>query len=211
MSRSKASSGRAQRLLSRFGFWLEKYLGALVVLLLGATWQYRVEGDAHLGGRYLFIFWHREIIPLLYSRRRQGIAVMISSSKDGQLVAGPAEALGYRTVRGSATRGGGRALRQMVKLARTCGLNIVPDGPKGPAQVVKDGVVWAGHFTQLPIVCVSAQVNRAWVLRTWDRMLIPKPFARITVRYAPPIPAPSREEVQNTLDTVQQVMESVHQ
>ena len=196
--------------LAKIGFWFEKYLGAALVLLLGATWKIS-QHNPRIGQRHLFIFWHREIIPMLYTRRGEDIAVMISSSKDGQLVAGPAQVLGYVPVRGSATRGGGKAVRQMVRHSRERGINIVPDGPKGPAEVVKDGVVWSSYFTGLSIVPVAVQVNRAWVLGTWDRMLIPKPFARITIRYGEPIAPPAKDEVQITLDTVSRVMKQMHE
>ncbi|MCD4828019.1 MAG: lysophospholipid acyltransferase family protein [Candidatus Cloacimonetes bacterium] len=195
--------------LSKLGFWLEKYLAAAFVLLLGATWRIR-QIEPRFGERHLFISWHRNIIPSAYARRGEGIAVLISGSKDGQLAAGPVEALGYLPIRGSSTRGGGKAMRQIIRASRTRAINMIPDGPKGPPCVVKDGVVWASYFTGLSIVPIAVEVDRTWRLNTWDRMLIPKPFARITLRYGEPIPAPSKDEVQNTLDTVCRVMKEMN-
>lgn len=193
-----------------FLMWLEKYLGAAIVLLLGATWRIK-QHNPRIGERYLFIFWHRNIVPMLYARRGEGIAVMISSSKDGQLVAGPAEALGYIAIRGSATRGGSKAVRQMVKLGKERGINIVPDGPKGPAEEVKEGVAVTSRLTGLPIIPMSMEVDRAWRLGTWDRMIIPKPFAKIEIHYGEAIPVPGKHEVEETLDIVRRKMKEMHQ
>ena len=87
----------------------------------------------------LYLFWHRNILPLLYLRRGEGVGVMISSSKDGDYVAEPAKVLGFKPIRGSITRGGAKAAREMIRFARDNSICIVPDGPKGPACKIKSG------------------------------------------------------------------------
>ena len=133
-------------------------LGSFFVRALHATLRVRhvrVENIDHTD-QYVLAFWHAHLLLMLHSRYRRPITVMLSQSKDGEYMARVFARHGVDAARGSSTRGGSAALREMIRAARG-GKNIVftPDGPKGPARVVKDGVVVAAQVTGLPIVPVA--------------------------------------------------------
>jgi lysophospholipid acyltransferase (LPLAT)-like uncharacterized protein len=121
---------------------------------------------------------------LLWQHRNEGVAVLISTHADGEIIARICEAFGYRTIRGSTSRGGARAL---VEIARTLeggvDVAITPDGPRGPVHTVAPGTLYAAQRAQAPVIAIGVHASRAWRLSTWDRFMIPKPFARITVKY----------------------------
>lgn len=135
----------------------------------------------------VFSFWHGDLLPLLWVHRDEGVHVLISEHRDGEAIARVSEAHGFRTLRGSTTRGAGRALLGLVRVLRDGGdVAITPDGPRGPARTFAPGALIAAQRADAPIVAVGVHVDRSWRLRSWDRFQIPKPFARITVAYAPP-------------------------
>ena len=167
--------------------------GGLVLRLLGMTWRVRREGqgafDDMLAKRepFIIVFWHGEIVPVTWVHRNRGFAPLISRHADGEIIARIVEGLGYRTVRGSTSRGGVRALletAQRVEEGITVG--FTPDGPRGPRHVFAPGALIVAQRTGRPIVALGATASRAWRLRSWDKHLIPKPFATVTVRYSQP-------------------------
>lgn len=173
--------------------WLIVTGGLFLVRLLGCTWRFRSRNDA--GWRQLraerkpwvFALWHGSLLPLTYRHRNEAITVVISEHRDGEIIARITEALGNRTVRGSTTRGAGRALLSMIReLERGYVVAITPDGPRGPALTFQTGALVAAHRASVPVVGILMHVDRAWRLRSWDRFIIPKPFARITVAYTDP-------------------------
>jgi lysophospholipid acyltransferase (LPLAT)-like uncharacterized protein len=174
---------------------------ALVTALeaLARTWRVEVTGAEHLGavaaGPFIFALWHRTLVPLLWWHRQRGIAILVSRHRDGELVAGAARRLGYRTVRGSSTRGGAAGYRGVLRAVRGgAAVAITPDGPAGPAGVVKPGVVHAARRARVPILPVSAAADSAWHLRSWDRLLLPRPFATVRIAYGPPLVVPAGGE-----------------
>jgi lysophospholipid acyltransferase (LPLAT)-like uncharacterized protein len=165
--------------------------GGFVIRALGMTWRVRRDGahdfDAMLrrGEPFVVVFWHGEILPLAWVHRHNGIATVISRHADGEVIARIAERLGYRTVRGSTTRGGARALLQSAALVEDgTTVSFTPDGPRGPRHEFAPGAVIVAQRTGRPIIAVTATASRAWRLRSWDRHLVPKPFATLTVRYS---------------------------
>lgn len=171
--------------------WIAR-LGAALVRALGSTWRVRVEGDDALraarasGQRVIFTLWHGELLPLLWQHRGEGIAVVISEHRDGEIIARIAERFGYATVRGSTSRGASRALIGLMRAVRDghdCA--VTPDGPRGPAHVFAPGAAIAAQRTGVPLVPVRVTASHAWRLRSWDRFMIPKPLARVRVRYGP--------------------------
>lgn len=168
-------------------------LGGLVLRLLGMTWRVRREGQAAFDGMlarqepFIIVFWHGEIVPVTWVHRNRGFAPLISRHADGEIIARIVEGLGYRTVRGSTSRGGVRALletAQRVEEGITVG--FTPDGPRGPRHVFAPGALIIAQRTGRPIVALGATASRAWRLRSWDRHLVPKPFATVTIRYSEP-------------------------
>ncbi len=175
--------------------------GAWLVRLLGLTWRIErvglAERDARLarGERCVFAFWHARMLPLVFTHRGRGIAVLISRHRDGELIARLIERLGFVTARGSSTRGGEEGTRGMLRLAEQGRLlAITPDGPRGPAEVVKPGLIYLASRTGFPVIPVATAASRAWHLESWDRFRIPWPFARVVVGYGAPIPVPSELE-----------------
>jgi lysophospholipid acyltransferase (LPLAT)-like uncharacterized protein len=150
----------------------------------------------HQGGKAIGAIWHQRIFLVVTYARRFGKfspAVMISQSRDGDLIAEVARLLNFRPVRGSSSRGGRAALATIIAdLAdHSCAVHAV-DGPQGPRGVIKAGIISMAQLSGVPIVPIAISVNRAWVLNSWDRFLIPKPFSTIFVHWGTPIPAPSR-------------------
>ncbi|PID27795.1 MAG: hypothetical protein CSB55_07710 [Candidatus Cloacimonadota bacterium] len=176
-------------------FFTEKYVAAAFICIAGLTWRYKIHGEIRPADRNLYIFWHRNIIPLAWNRSFEKIAIMISSSKDGELISGPVSVLGYIPVRGSATRGGSKALRAMKKLAETNNLAVTPDGPKGPAYQIKDGTWFLAYITGLPVVTVAVDCEKEWTFNSWDKLRLPKPFSKINIRYGKPVYIKNKEEI----------------
>ena len=168
-------------------------LGVPVVRLLARTWRVREVGREgwnrmrREGRPVVVAIWHGEMLALLAHHQAQGVAVLISEHRDGEIIARIIQAFGFATVRGSTSRGGGRALLELVAtLRRGREVCLTPDGPRGPWHSFAPGVAIAAARAGAPIVCVVAHVDRAWRLRSWDRFVVPKPFARITIAYSEP-------------------------
>ncbi len=183
-------------------------MAALFIRALGATLRYRdinapgVPVGITIPGPVVFAFWHRCLLTCAHRFRNKGIAILISPSFDGELIARTVEYLGFFPVRGSSSRGGAVGLRGMAdayNAQHRCA--ITADGPRGPNMVAKPGVVqlaqlveatWIGTYYAIP--------NRTWELRSWDRFMIPKPFSTVTFTW-PPHTAVHLAEVQQALDT----------
>jgi lysophospholipid acyltransferase (LPLAT)-like uncharacterized protein len=166
-------------------------IGVPLIRLLAATWRMRTTGaEALVALRaarqpLVFTLWHGDMLPLLWQHRRQGVAVLISEHRDGEIIARIATALGYRTVRGSTFRGADRALAGVLReLKAGHEVAITPDGPRGPARQFAPGALVAAQRAGAPVVAVGMAATRAWRLRSWDGFVIPKPFARVTIAYA---------------------------
>ncbi len=171
--------------------------GAAALELLGRTWRMDDRGlrdiDRTLaaGGRCIFALWHARLLPLVYSHRRRGVSVLVSRSRDGALIAGIVERMGYVTARGSSTRGGEVGMRALLDHAAGGRLlAVTPDGPRGPAGHVKPGLAWLASHLGWPVVPVASASDRAWVMRSWDRFRVPRPFARVVVSYGEPVVVP---------------------
>ncbi len=182
-------------------------LAAWVIRALGATWRIRDElapatpAGHTLPGPTVFAFWHEGLLSAAYRFRGLGIAILVSRSFDGELMARTVEKLGFVAVRGSSSRGGAAGLRGMAEAyaeGRVCAFTA--DGPKGPRHVAKAGPV---HLAQLAgavwVGCFHASPARAWRLRSWDRFAVPLPFARVRFGWAPHA-APEISAVQHGLE-----------
>lgn len=128
------------------------------------------------------------MLPLIWFWRGRGVRALISTHADGEIIARIVARIGYETSRGSTTRDGARALRDLMGALRDGKtIAVTPDGPRGPRHVFAAGVLLAARRTGAPIVLGRAVVDRAWVLRSWDRFIVPKPFARIELFHTPPL------------------------
>lgn len=200
--------------------WAEPALagvGMPAVGVLARSWHYRRHGWEHpqtlYGAKRPFIFalWHSRILPLLYLHRHEAMVLLISRHRDGGYLASLAERWGYEFVRGSSKRGGDVGLLGIVRaLKGGAVVAVTPDGPRGPAEQVKPGVVAAAQHADVPIVPATARPARAWWLGTWDRMCIPKPFTAIDVVYGPAIRiAAGKDGLRAGIEAVQQGLRAV--
>lgn len=142
-------------------------------------------------GGYILAFWHSRFVMMPYAYFDRRMVVLSSAHRDARRLAEVLACFGIRNVVGSSTRGGAAGLRGLIREARAgSDLGFTPDGPRGPRRRVKPGVVAAARFTGLPIVPVTYSATRGRRLRSWDRTLIPLPFAKIVFRYGMPLRVP---------------------
>jgi lysophospholipid acyltransferase (LPLAT)-like uncharacterized protein len=137
--------------------------------------------------------WHNRILllPFVFERFRRGqrLAVLTSASKDGGLLASIVKHFGIEAVRGSSSRRGGVALRELhSKLDEGCDVIITPDGPRGPVYSMSPGIVFLAAQTGLPLMCVRVELENFWALKSWDGFRIPKPFSKVSVTLQPADP-----------------------
>jgi lysophospholipid acyltransferase (LPLAT)-like uncharacterized protein len=193
-------------------------LGALSVRLLARTLTIRREETSvsalwRGGTPAIYAVWHGRILllPYLYGWRRA--RVLASRSRDGELLTRFLECFGLEAVRGSSSRGGAEALRLLTRsLGEGRDAVVVPDGPRGPRETVKPGIVTLARLSGAPIVPVALGVSAQWRLRSWDEFRIPRPFARCVLRFGDPIRVPAgvdraaqeaaRKEVEAALRTL---------
>jgi len=157
------------------------------------TFRLRVENEKpwidylQQGGKILVCAWHQQFFSAVrYFKKYAPFhpALMISQSKDGDIVARVAEKTGWHTVRGSSSKDGGPALKDMIDHLLQYGFaGHILDGPRGPAGVVKAGVIRLARATGARVVPILVSADRAWYFNSWDHFMLPKPFARVTIKY----------------------------
>lgn len=186
----------------RAGAAAARGLGPPLLRLLACTWRVRRVGleqrearDAE-GRRAVFSFWHQQVIAAVGTHSGFPVRVLVSLHRDGETIARLAERLGYATVRGSTSAGAAQALREMTRTAADTSdaFAFTPDGPRGPAHSIAPGVIFLAAATRRPLVAVGFAASRFWQARSWDRMVLPKPFARVVVAYAA-VAAPAADAV----------------
>ena len=172
------------RFLSWLGYWLYR--------LLVSTWRVELDEDAEfmqdLAQRnpVVIAHWHGNELALIHLVKRYRIATLASQSRDGEIMNGILIRLGAATSRGSSSRGAMAGLKGLIRLCRQHGHNVsfAVDGPKGPLHQVKPGVFEFSRLMQAPIYAAHVTATRAWHLeKSWNRALIPKPFARVHIRF----------------------------
>ena len=141
-------------------------------------------------GRYLYAFWHENLLMPAYQYGRSDIHVLVSKHADGELISQACRRLGFRLVRGSSTRDYVEAVRTMLRLSRTAHLAVTPDGPRGPRRRVQPGVVYLAARTGLPIVPMGFAYRRAWRLPSWDRFALPCPGSDVVLVTTEPVHVP---------------------
>jgi hypothetical protein len=175
-------------------------VGAALLWAIAATMRLETRGHEEVdtlyrsGGHIILAFWHAQQLMIPAGYRGTGAHVLISEHGDGEIIARIIARFGHQAVRGSSTRGGASALRALIKLGRAGqDLVVTPDGPKGPRQVAKLGVVQLAKATGLPIVPVAFACSSKHLFSSWDHFMIPYPFSRGLYIYGKSISV-SREE-----------------
>jgi len=168
-------------------------LGYPVLRALGSTWKWKVSGAEHVEaiharGLYpIHSFWHGRILPATLYFQRRGIVVITSENYDGEWIARIITKFGYGTARGSTSRGGPKALLQLVRDVKSRGVAFTLDGPRGPAEVAQPGAVWLAKATGNPLMPFHAEAASSWTMKSWDRTQIPKPFTTVAMAIAEPL------------------------
>jgi len=188
-------------------------VGYPLINALGHTLRWRVEGadryDAVLasGRQPIMAFWHGRILSgTLYCQRR-GIVVITSENFDGEWIARIIQRFGFGTARGSSSRGGLRAMLQLVRdMERGRPAAFTLDGPRGPARVAQPGAIWLARATGNPVVPFHMEASSKWTANSWDRTQIPKPFTTVAVAIGEPLDVPS-DANDTDLETTRQALE----
>lgn len=163
-------------------------------------------------GRFIYAIWHENLLLPVYHYCGRGIYVLISQHADGQLLTEMCRHLRIDLVRGSTTRGGVEAVRQLLRIGQHSSMAITPDGPRGPRRQVQPGMIYLASQTGMPIVPTGFGYQKPWRLKSWDRFAVPWPGSRGTCVTAAPITVPanaSREQLEHYRQRVEQSLHEV--
>lgn len=186
-------------LKKRMIFWLATRCGWLVILALGHLTRLRFIGREYLDWlrdnhkSYLYCIWHGKILLPIFAHRDENAYTMVSLHADGEMIAQTVQRLGYRTIRGSSTRGAQRAAAQMIRALKTGNVcAIMPDGPKGPRHVFKPGAITIAQKSGAYLLPFTFACSPAFCFKkSWDRFTLPLPFSKSIAIYGEPIPVPA--------------------
>ena len=179
----------------RFSVWLLRFLG----LTSRRVDVNRVHFDSlYDNGRpFILGIWHTNVMCSPYLNRNRNIAVLISASRDGDMINHVVHSLGNTSIRGSTSRKSVSALKAIIKHLRSGSpVAITPDGPRGPAFELQPGILISAQKGRVPIVPFHYECTRQWIAKSWDSHRIPKPFTTFVVSYGEPIYIPEQMNVQ---------------
>lgn len=196
-----------------------------VVGTLGATWTWRIDGEEYYDSLMkehrppILALWHGRILPATLYWRERGIVAMTSQNFDGEWIARLMSRFGFRAARGSTSRGASRALVQLRRELRAGHATaFTVDGPRGPARIAQPGAVWLAGATGHPVLPFHIEASRYWSAGSWDRGMIPKPFAKVAIAIGEPFLVPnveaetverSRMDLMERLASLQRTCESL--
>ncbi|MFP6750345.1 MAG: lysophospholipid acyltransferase family protein [Pirellulaceae bacterium] len=201
--------------------WIPK-VGGLAVSLLVRSWMrtldYRVAlydrtvdpALPEFQGPAIFLFWHEYIPFPFYLRGHCNIAMLLSRHFDAEFIAEASRYMGFRTIRGSSSRGGVASLRRAIDVSSSMNLNltITPDGPRGPRRRLAQGCIYLASRLGIPLVCVGLGYDRPWRLKsTWDQFAIPRPGSRARMVIGPPLMVPAKIQ-RDQIETCRQQVEN---
>ncbi len=175
-------------------FKVVPWLAAALIRLLYSSLKVEFIKDSTLLDKwkddenFLLITWHEQILMMPKGYHGPGVKLLISRSKDGELLASAMRHFGYDAVRGSSSRGGRAAFREMLALTREdVDIAMTPDGPRGPRRKLKDGVLQLAKLSGRGVVPVAFVCSRGHRFASWDRFLCPYPFSRAVYAYGAPV------------------------
>lgn len=204
---------------NRFKVWLLPIIVVNLQRLWGLTWKRINIGRASFesiresGQAWIYGIWHTNVLFSPYLNRGMNVNVMISDSRDGEMITRVVRKFGNFAIRGSTSKGGMRALKNCVSaLKKGQPAAITPDGPRGPAFQVQSGIIMAAMMSGKPIIPFHYEGVRQWIAeKAWDKHRVPKPFTKLVVSYGEPIYVPpklSEEQFEEQKRRVQQAMEA---
>lgn len=186
-----------KKLKTKLLLWAAEYLGSWVIALYSATLRLRLRGEENVeplfkqGRNVVYAFWHGRMFPLIYKHRHYNIQVLVSRHRDGEIISRIVERLGYTTARGSSSVGGSQALLALREsLSARRNYAFTPDGPRGPRENLKPGLVFFAQASGLPIIPVAAAARKKYELKTWDHFAVPGPFTKVVIAYGAPVYVP---------------------
>lgn len=174
-----------KKILRYLGVKLLPYVASLLIRFLSLTNKKVFHGPENFEGKkFIMVLWHGELLMIphayLHYRKTPNVDIVVSEHFDGELIAKTLQQFGFRTIRGSSTRGGAKVLIEAIKaLKNGCDVGITPDGPRGPIYTVHDGVIAMAQKSKVGVVLVRAIPTKYWQLNSWDKFVIPKPFGII--------------------------------
>lgn len=182
--------------MSGFRYQAAGMLGSGLIHALMASVRFETENEPEPGlrrdgGPLLGLCWHGHLLVFAFHHRGDGLATLISQSRDGEYIARVTQRWGYTVIRGSSSRGGSGALREMTRTLRAGqSLAVTPDGPRGPRRKLKPGSLLAARLSGVPVIATAAAATGVWWLGGWDRFLVPRPGARVRLVYGTPRTVP---------------------
>ena len=194
----------------RIALWIVPRATALILAAIGSTLRFEVIAEegavpATPPARGIFCFWHRCTLPCGWYFRKFKCSILISQSFDGELIARTLGLLGYNSVRGSSSRGGFAGILSLSDvLAQGDPVVFTADGPRGPIYQTKIGPVKLAQMTGEPIGSFYLLPERAWVMNSWDRFMVPKPFSRVAVSWAREVRVAREDASPEDLETKRQ-------
>ncbi len=188
-----------------------KFLLPLLVRMLASTWRLKPSGSIPTGP-CVVAFWHDEMLPVWKLFAGKGSIGLTSKSRDGGLLAALLEQWGYVVVRGSSSRHGKEALEELVSWAEERTVLVTPDGPRGPRHEFKPGAVVAAHRAGVPLYLCMVRARGVRLNKSWDRFLVPLPFAAVDVVISFPItvsPEANREEISDAIRRCEELLNRI--
>ncbi len=197
--------------------WKARILGTILGIVLWLwRWTLRLEvrGRERLEDESIvpMAVWHGRIQGSLYAVAGLPVAAMFSNSPDGELAARALAVFGIGSVRGSTGKGGGRALVEMIRRVRSGEVRhptLTVDGPKGPARRAKPGIVQLARKLDAPVIPLSFSASRVWVLRSWDRTVLARPFSRVVAEIGEPVVIGHDEPMETALARIDAALDSL--
>lgn len=203
-------------LLTRLAAWIAVQVGRLLFWTLQRDYRDSVRGccEPDPEGYFIYVTWHDTLILPAFVAPGYNVAALISRHQDGSYLADALRFLNMKPIRGSSSRGGAQAVRQILDEAGSRHVIITPDGPRGPRRRLKPGAVYLASQTGMPLIVCAAAAANAWSIRgSWTDLVIPKPFSRIVIRCSSPMQIPpnlSRSQLLEFMEQVQQTADETY-
>ena len=171
------------KLLGKLAWFVVKTIGkTLSIEELGMKNFYNEKDKA-----VIYVSWHGRLLIPLFCLRNNEIFILVSEHRDGEIIAASLESAGYKTVRGSTTRGSVRALVELVRLVKQgAQIGFTPDGPGGPKWHFQPGAIYVAAKTGIPIIPLGGSASRAFYFKSWDSFQLPLPFSKGVLKVGEP-------------------------